>query len=383
MAPETASGELLRQVGRSFGGAADESMALVAAKTVNWDVTLQLAREHRITPLLFIVLSKLKVAIPPDAQKKMEAEYRDNVLRCLMNAGELIALLKEFDRESIPAMPFKGIVLAASAYGELTARNAGDLDLMIHYRDLLRASELLKARGFVLTTESREDGTPAVPNYFEYRFERPQDGMVVELRWRHDLTSPRFQRDLGMEWVWPGRRTVALGSVEVPDISPEITLLLLCMHGSKHHWSRLLWICDVARLSARSIELNWSAAIREAKRTGLWCSLALGALLAHRVCGAAVPAAALRQFERDATACRLARHFDECLFSAPGSAPPGRVPYNVQLLSFRDKVSYFSLASFFRPNERDRAFLRLPKRFDFLYPLLRPLRLLLDRSPRI
>lgn len=88
------------------------------------------------------------------------------------------------------------------------------------------------------------------------------------------------------------------------------------MHSSKHAhpWSRLLWICDVARLIARSNELNWSAAIREAKRTGLCRPLGLGVHLAHRVCGAAVPAAALRQFERDAAACRLACHFDECLF---------------------------------------------------------------------
>ncbi len=33
-------------------------------------------------------------------------------------------------------MPFKGVVLGASVYGDMTARTAGDLDVLIYYRDL-------------------------------------------------------------------------------------------------------------------------------------------------------------------------------------------------------------------------------------------------------
>ena len=110
--------------------------------------------------------------------------------------------------------------------------------------------------------------------------------MVLELRWRLELTQPRFKRNLGMDWVWPRRRTAMLAGAEVPDMSPEITLLMLCMHGSKHVWSRLIWICDVAQLLVSSPDLDWKEVTREANQSGLWRSLALGVLLAHRFAGA-------------------------------------------------------------------------------------------------
>ncbi len=208
------------------------------------------------------------------------------------------------------------------------------------------------------------------------------DGMVIELRWRLELTQPKFRHDLGMDWVWPGRRTTMLAGAEVPDMSSEITLLMLCMHGSKHMWSRLIWICDVAQLLASSPGLDWKKVTLEAKRSGLWRSLALGVLLAHQVCGAIVPQAVLRRFKADATACDLAEHIRKNLFDAPGSTPARRLPYGIQLLGFRDRVAWLLSTNFLRPNERDRAAVPLPKSLHALYYLIRPFRILLDRSAR-
>ena len=66
----------------------------------------------------------------------------------------------EFEKAGIAAMPFKGVVLGASAYGDMTARTAGDLDVLIYYRDLLRATQILKDRGYELKTKVLEDGSP-------------------------------------------------------------------------------------------------------------------------------------------------------------------------------------------------------------------------------
>jgi hypothetical protein len=231
-------------------------------------------------------------------------------------------------------------------------------------------------------TPVNPDGTPAVQDYYEYHFERSADGMVLELRWRLELTQPRFRRNLGMDWIWPRRRTTMLAGAEIPDMDPQIALLVLCMHGSKHMWSRLLWICDVAQLLRSSPELNWEEVVREARSQGLWRALALGVLLAHRVAAAPVPLSILQSFERDAIAFRLAEHLDQNLFTAPGTIPPSPVPYSLQLLDLRDRAwSIFSL-SILRPNERDRAALPLPKPLYALYYLIRPFRLFWDRSPR-
>ena len=172
-----------------------------------------------------------------------------------------------------------------------------------------------------------------------------------------------------------------LAGAEVPGMSPEITLLVLCMHGSKHVSSRLIWICDVAQLLDSSPDLDWKDVTEEAKRSGLWRSLALGVLLARGVAAPPVPQGVLRRFERDATACRLARHIQENLFDAPGSTPMSRIPYSIQLLALQDRVRLLSF-DFLRPNERDRAAIRLPQWLHALYYLVRPVRILWDRSPR-
>jgi len=374
--------ELLRAIALRPTVATAEQIHQLAGNVCNWDSLLKLADEHRVLPMLYLRLADIGSAVPPDIQKRLRTEYHRNMFHNLANAAELIGVLKAFEHEMFPAMPFKGVVLGASAYRDLTTRPSGDLDVLIYYRHLKQATAILRERGYELKTPVHADETPAVADYYEYHFERQADGMVIELRWRLELTQPRFRRNLGMDWVWPLRRTTMLAGAEVPDMSPEITLLVLCMHGSKHVWSRLIWICDVAQLLALEPGLDWREVTQKAKRSGLWRPLALGVLLAHRVAGAEVPQALLRRFESDTTACNLAKHIQENLFDAPGSIPIGRVPYSIKLLGFLDQVRLLMSLDFLRPNERDRAFLPLRKSLSPLYYLIRPFRLFWDRSAR-
>jgi hypothetical protein len=354
----------------------------LAGNVHDWDALLNLAQEHRVAPLLFSRLADMGAAVPPAVQERLRVEYERNYFHNLANAAELIGVLKAFDREMVPAMPFKGVVLAASIYRDLNARAAGDLDLLIDYKHLIRATNIIRGRGYELKTPVRPDGTPIPTETYEYHFERQTDGMVLELRWRLELIRPRFRRNLGLDWVWPRRRTTMLAGAEVPNMSPEITLLVLCMHGSKHVWARLIWICDVAQLVDASPDLDWKDVTRKAKQSGLWRALALGVLLAHQVASAAVPPAVLRRFERDVGACKLAQHIEKNLFEAPGSTPEDRMPYDIQLLGFQDRARFLLSLDLFWPNERDRAVVPLPKSLHALYYLIRPFRIFWDRSAR-
>lgn len=380
MPADKESCDLLRAVVRLSRD--DQQISRLAGKIRDWDSLLRVAQEHRVLPMLFSRLADMGPAVPLIVQERLQLEYDRNMFHNLANAVELIAVLKTFEHEMIPAMPFKGVVLGASIYHDLTTRAAGDLDLLVDYKHLKRATTIILERGYELTTPINADGTPAVSDYYEYHFERPADGMVLELRWRLELTQPRFRRDLGMDWVWPRRRTATLAGAEVPDMSPEITLLMLCMHGSKHVWARLLWICDVAQLLEVSPDLDWREVIREARQSGLWRALALGVLLAHHIAGATVPQSVLRRFESDTAAGNLAQHIQEHLFDSPGSTPESRVPYNIQLLGLHDRVRLFLSPQFLLPNERDRAAIPLPKSLHVLYYLIRPFRIFRDRSAR-
>ncbi len=373
---------LLRAIAHCRSNDSRPEIAELAGKVTDWDAMLQLAEDHRVVPFLFVYLAKSGAKIPPDAWERLQSKYQRNLVISLANTAELIELLRSFERESIRAIPFKGVVLAKSVYGDTALRQAGDLDILIDAGDLSRAGSLLLERGYELQTPMGTDGLPAHPDGFECHFERLRDGMVTELRWRFDLVQPKFRRNLGVDWVSPYRRVTSLAGAEVPDIAPELLLILLSMHGSKHLWTRLLWICDIGHLLSSHPTLDWRTVFREARRAGLWRCTALGVLLAKRLTGCEVPEKVLHSFESDRFATGLATHFEHCLFEAPGSLPDGLVPYNVQLFSFWDRTGLFLSGELLRPNERDRAFVALPKWLEGLYYLIRPFRILWDRSPR-
>jgi Uncharacterised nucleotidyltransferase len=380
MTMDTSCRNLLRAVVRDSTD--PEQIRALSGRVTAWDALIDLALQHRVLQMLFARLAEMAPAVPTSALQRIQQENDRIVVHNIANAAELIAVLQRFDREGIPAMPFKGVMLAASAYGDMLNRPGGDLDLLIHARDLVRASDLLRERGFELEVQPIDEDAFGVHHIYEHKFIRPSDEMVLELRWRLEMFGNRFRRNLVLDWVWNQRRTVTLAGANVPNIRPEILLLLLCMHGNNHFWSRLVWVCDVAKLLASAPELNWEEVLAEARRQGLKRPLMLGILLAERIMGAAVPPEILRACEADTTVRKLADHFANNLLENPGIGPPGRVPYGFQLLDLRDRLKFLLSLDFWRASDRDRKVLGLPKWLRPLYYLLRPLRLLWDRSAR-
>ncbi|MGC1424196.1 MAG: nucleotidyltransferase family protein [Terracidiphilus sp.] len=376
------SADLLRTVVLWHGERRGPTVAEIAGKITRWKDPIMGARQHGVLPMLYSELVANSAVVPAEALEFARFEFERNAFHCVANAAELLQVLNEFEKAGIAAMPFKGVVLGASAYGDMTARTAGDLDVLIYYRDLLPATRILKARGYELKTKVLEDGSPEAENYFEYHFERADDGMVLELRWKLELTQPRYRHELGMDWVWPRRRTVKLAGADVASFDAVSDLLMLCMHGSKHVWSRLVWICDVAKRLESEPALDWNFARQEAKRVGLWRCLALGVLLARRVAGAKVPADVLKGFEGDPWARNLAEFLEEHILKEPARMPAGWLPYNLQILGFRDRARVVLSPGILRPGARDRAVVKLPKALEPLYYVIRPLRILLDRTAR-
>ncbi len=374
--------EFLRAIVRRDARKRKLAIAELAAEVSSWDAVVDGARRHGVLPTLYCWLTENEERIPESAMKLARREFERNTFHCMANTAELLRVLQIFNGAGIEAIPFKGVVLSSSAYGDLKARSAGDLDLLIRYPDLQKATTLLKEQGYELKTEALEDGSPEAENYFEFHFERATDGMVLELRWKLELTQPRYRYNIGLDWVWPRRRTVRLAGASVPDLDAISTLLVLCMHGSKHVWSRLMWILDVAMLLESEPELNWNEAEEEAKKVGLERCLGLGVLLAHRVAGAGVPAEILRRFESDRSVKKLADFLDQHLLEEPGRMPEGRIPYNLRILGFRDRAAVLFSPDFIRPNARDRALVKLPKALEPLYYVIRPFRILLDRAGR-
>ena len=91
------------------------------------------------------------------------------------------------------------------------------------------------------------------------------------------------------------------------------------MHGSRHQWERLSWLCDIAMLIDKYPDLDWESAIATAKQWGAMRMLYLGLYLAHTWLGATLPASILRKVLSESAISELAIQVGEQVFKSKDS----------------------------------------------------------------
>ena len=185
-------------------------------------------------------------------------------------------------------MPYKGPALSAIIYGDACVRDTTDLDFLIRPRDLRQLTRLLLARGYV-----PEQGIPSDPDSHYLRavsecgFVHPESGLRIDAHWN---VAPRH---LGIridpEWFWTDASEIDFSGVKLPAMRQEKLVLALCIHGTKHAWERLKWICDVGNLLRANPELNWSEISRAAVQSGAERALTMGLWMAHQLLAAPLP----------------------------------------------------------------------------------------------
>jgi hypothetical protein len=352
----------------------------------DWGTLIAAALSQDVLPLVYRNLSAVCDApIPPTTRASLDRYVERNAARYARLSTELVGVWQLLAAKGIEALPFKGCVLAAAAYPEPALREFQDLDFLIHRHDALRTREALTAAGYQLTTTTKLNGSPA--HDYEYRFVRDPDGLVVEVCWRITLRHSFASLDLGRLQV---SSTVLLAGVEVPTVAPEEQLLIACVHGSKHAWLLLRWLCDVAALTHRFPELDWTRLQRQARASGCWRAVALGLLLAGEWVGASVPEAVQNAAAREPALARAADMVAERLFQGDGGIAAAAQRRFQRCLAerARDRLwiemfpSLHLLYDFVTPSERDRTAFRLPPTLSGLYYALRPVRLVLQYGNR-
>jgi hypothetical protein len=354
-----------------------EQIKILFGGGTNWTLLLQMANKHGATPLLYWRLSSNYADLVPRAVlNKLQDHYRNNTRRNFILTGELLAFLRLFDANGIPAIPFKGLTLAAAVYPDLALRDIGDLDLLIRKRDMAKAAELLLGQGYqpMFKLNCAQEAAH-LASIGQLPFVRNQGAGIVEL---HTTLMPRqFAFALDFNRVWERRVTVSLGGQEVPSLCPEDLLLVLCAHASKHQWECLRWICDIAYLLHRHREINWECVLREAHRLASRRMLFLGLFLAKELLRASIPQEIWQRVRTDAAVKSLAAGVIRDLFDTADRKLGGFRSAWFHLRArerLRDGIRY-STSLALTPTLADYDFQPLLPRFFILYHLIRPIRL--------
>jgi hypothetical protein len=195
--------------------------------------------------------------------------------------------------------------MAAWLYGDVNARQCGDLDILVRRRDVGAAETALRSRGYRPWQElsSREEQRH-LRNEKDRVFLSSDGKFAVEVHWRF---APRYYRfPMDADTLWERLEWRPFEGTPVLSIPREELLLILCVHGTRHQWSSLKWVCDVAMLVSRERDMNWERIIRRARRMGTERALLTGLFLANALLDAPLPAEARGRIERDPAIERLA-----------------------------------------------------------------------------
>ena len=224
---------------------------------LDWDKLFQLGHQHRTIPLFRAGLKQLQVELPASEADYLRKFCRGNSMKCLSFMASLQEILTVLNRHKIPAYPYKGPYLALLAHGDPSLRVFGDLDVVIGETDVLVACEVLSTIGYE-PCFGWVSPRPFLAFHYEYRLQHRDTGRVLELKWK--IAPNRFVRWGTIGSTWTESQVAALSNRTCWEPSLEELFVCLVIHGSKHLWSRLQWLCDLAALLSHELDIG---AIRE------------------------------------------------------------------------------------------------------------------------
>jgi hypothetical protein len=345
---------------------------------VDWEYLFQLARRHSIVPLVYVQLQQNSDLVPQHFLSKLKKHYIENSARNTLLTAELCRLINLFRDEGIETIPYKGPVLALFAYGDIALRRFVDLDVIVKKSDVLKARDILLASGYIPSKSlSLDQQEMLLRTQHNMQFSRDNHRLIIELHW--EVAPHLFASTVNGERLWQDLITLDLPSTPVTSVktfSAEDLLFSLCVHGSRHLWERLAWICDIAELIKRQ-PLNWPALLERAAIADTERMFLLGVHLAQRLLDAPVPNEVMQRCDADERLSSLADNIIEHLFNGPTHVPATSqeiFKYNIgvrKTLSARARY----LLYMFRPTDSDLQSRSLPPSLSFAYYLTRPFRL--------
>jgi len=344
-------------------------------QSVNWEQLFVLADRHRVQPLLHQALRRIEDAVPASEMLRLKQGTQANIHKALLLSRELIRVLEPLSAAAIEVMPYKGVALAEMLYGDIALRHAGDIDLLIHAKDLGRIRQEVANLGYRSHTPlSEAEELAYLKSGYECAFDGPAGRNLLEVQW---AIQPRFYAvDFDMDGLFARGVKICVAGYAVKTPAPADLFVLLSLHAAKHVWGRLAWLCDIARL-IQSPYLDWSLAGTQAKQLGIVRILWVTMLAANQLVDVPIPDAARNTLPEDPASANIATEIQALITSDTA--------YDVESLSYfrlmmglreraSDRLRFFGRLAF-TPGPSEWRALRLPRPLFPLYRLVRISRL--------
>jgi hypothetical protein len=192
------------------------------------------ARRMDLLPLfLRRVLDAAESAIPQTVREHYKDLFRDHAAAAMVMVHEHQRLMALFTSAALEVLPVKGPTLSEKLYGSPLLREFQDLDYIIPSGQLEKSCALLEEAGYAPekygpgSSVFRAVSATQDHHTREIRYVRQiaEYASLVELHW--DVLPRGNSHDKPTEWT------------------AEMYALYLALHGSRHLWQPLKYLCDL------------------------------------------------------------------------------------------------------------------------------------------
>ncbi len=375
-------GRLMILVGRSEMDAKTiEDFRSVLNSNLNWKNVSARLKWHKLLSLFFFHLKEHgQDYVPEDVFAHHEQLFHKNVRRNMIFAKELLRVITLFEQNNITIIPYKGTVLAAQAYGNLTLRECADLDVLICKSNVNLARELLIESGYEAEINIKPQHQSALFwSECDQVFINKELNIYLELHW--GITPPYFSFPLETEQLIKNHKEFDFMGRKVLTPSTEDLILILCVNATKEMWRNLEWLCSLSEIIRQNENVDWALLIEISRKLRSLRMVLLGLYLTKEIFQVKLSDEVLMQIKNDKAAIEtLAEKVYTSLFSEYKSNA-GLININLFRLkareSWRDKIRYCTLR-FLTPTHHDLNFISLSQKFLWLYYFVRPVRLFVE-----
>ena len=365
------------------GGSVDAARVReLAHQVMDWDALDEAAEFHGLATVLYhVAVGTCPDLVPEDVASRLRDGCRDSTRQNLLLTSQLLALLDAFAAHGIVVVPLKGPVIAESLYPDPALRPSSDLDLMVRSQDIAGAVRVLGREGYALDANIERLPLHVLLRFNCELFFHHERMANVDLQWETGPAHYPFRIEPEMLWRSLGRTQMA--GREVPCLSPETLLLFLCVHGTKHMWSRLQWLGDIARLVRKP--LDWDVVLQLAEVARCMRPLLLGLLLAHELLDVTVPEGLLVRARATQAVQARAREVTLRLMRTHPTEPQSweLTAFNARMAERNwDKARHYA-ALLKAPTDQELKLFPLPAKLFLLYYPVRAARLALKYVSRL
>lgn len=315
-------------------------------------------------------------AVPPGSKHALAQLNAQASSYSLLLTARLLQLLAEFERRGVPVVTLKGPALSQQLYGDSGMRDSLDLDLLVPSNRAEEAIEVLALRGYTVESALSWLGVPHLVGTDTEVTCRHASGTGVDLHW---ATAPAdYPFAIPEARLWGSVTSMRIAGRSVPVLALECQLVYLAIHGTRHCWTKLRWLCDVAMLLSSAGTIEWTAVKRICHEARAMRALRLALVLAHDLLGVPVPKDLLDE-ARDDTPVAAAVEAVRRRLTAPESeaqpTPLQRTLFNSRLAPNSWLKARHVAGLLKAPTEADAKVVHLPRPLVFLYYPLRAARL--------